>query len=93
MFEREARTLAALNHPNIVTIYAVEQVEGRRFLAMEFVDGEPLSALIPEAGLPLDRLVDLALPLIDAIAAAHQRGVTHRDIKPANVVIAPRRAA
>lgn len=88
MFEREARTLAALNHPNIVTIYAVEQVRDCRFLAMEFVDGEPLSALIPEAGFPTDRLVALAVPLVDAIAAAHQRGVTHRDIKPANVVIA-----
>ncbi len=87
MFEREARTLAALNHPNIVTIYSVERHEGRPFLAMEFVDGEPLSDLIPDVGLPLDRLLDLALPLADAIAAAHQRGVTHRDIKPANVVI------
>lgn len=87
MFEREARTLAALNHPNIVTIYSVERHEGRPFLAMEFVDGDPLSALIPDAGLPLERLLELALPLTDAVAAAHQRGVTHRDIKPANVVI------
>jgi non-specific serine/threonine protein kinase len=88
MFEHEARTLAALNHPNIVTIFAVEQADGRRFLAMELVDGEPLSDLIPAGGLPLDRLVELALPLIDALAAAHQRGVTHRDIKPANIVVA-----
>ena len=87
MFEREARILAALNHPNIVAIYSVEEGDGRRFLAMELVDGEPLSSLIPEDGMALERLLDIALPLTDAIAAAHQRGVTHRDIKPANVVI------
>jgi serine/threonine protein kinase/tetratricopeptide (TPR) repeat protein len=88
MFEHEARTLAALSHPNIVTIYAVEQCDGRRFLSMELIDGEPLSALIPPEGLPLERVVDLALPVVDALAAAHQRGVTHRDVKPANIVVA-----
>jgi serine/threonine protein kinase/TolB-like protein/Flp pilus assembly protein TadD len=86
-FEREARSLAALNHPGIVTIYAVEQSGETRFLAMELVEGESLDVAIPPAGFSLARFFDVAVPLADALSAAHERGIVHRDLKPANVMI------
>src|SRR5262245_31091588 len=86
-FEREAQSLAALSHPNIVTIHSVEQADGRLFLTMECVEGKPLSDLIAPGGMPLDRLLGLAIPLADAVSAAHQKGITHRDLKPANVMV------
>jgi eukaryotic-like serine/threonine-protein kinase len=86
-FEREAQSIAALNHPNIVTIYSVEEADGILFLTMEFVDGKPLSDLVVKGGLPLDRLLGIAIPLADAVGAAHLKGITHRDLKPANVMI------
>ena len=86
-FEREAKAIAALNHPNIVTIYSVEEADGLRFLTMELVDGKSFEDLIPESGLDLDQFFDFALPLVEAVGAAHRRGITHRDIKPANVML------
>jgi predicted Ser/Thr protein kinase len=86
-FKREAKALAALNHPNIVTIYAVEQLDDVTFIVMELVDGRTLSDIIPDGGLPLDRLLEIAISLADALAAAHERGVIHRDLKPANVMV------
>ena len=86
-FEREARAAAALNHPNIVTIHSVEEVEGVPFLTLELIDGKTLGEVIPAEGLPLDRVLTLAIPLADAVGAAHQRGITHRDLKPANVML------
>ena len=86
-FEREAQAVAALNHPNIVTIYSVEQYGSTHFLTTEIVEGKPLSVSIPSGGLPLDRLLKLAIPLADAVSAAHHRGITHRDLKPANVMV------
>ena len=86
-FEREARAVAALNHPNIVTIHSVDEVDGRLFLTMELVDGQPLSELIRPGGLPIDQLLAIATPLADAVSAAHARGITHRDLKPANVMV------
>jgi serine/threonine protein kinase/tetratricopeptide (TPR) repeat protein len=86
-FEQEARAAAALNHPNIVTIHSVEEANGIRFLTMELVEGQPLSELIQPGGLPLDRLLGVAIPLADALAAAHAKGVTHRDLKPANIMV------
>ena len=87
-FAREARTVAALDHPNIVTIHSVEEVDGYRFLTMQLVQGKTLSELIPDSGMPLKELFKVAIPLADAIAAAHAKSVTHRDIKPANVMVA-----
>jgi serine/threonine protein kinase len=88
-FEREARTIAALKHPNIITIHAVEEVDGVRFLAMEFVEGRTLTGAIPAGGLTMNPFLDLAIPLADAVAAAHAKGITHRDLKPDNVMIEP----
>jgi non-specific serine/threonine protein kinase len=87
-FEREAKAVAALNHPNIVTIYSVEEVEGHFFFTMELVQGESLSRIVPEDGLPFERVLDLAIPLAGAINAAHERGIIHRDLKPDNVMLA-----
>ena len=86
-FEREARTVAGLNHPNIVTLYSVEDESGVRFLTMELVEGRTLDHLIAPGGLPLPRVLDLAVPLTSALAAAHERGVIHRDLKPGNVMV------
>ena len=86
-FEREARTVAALNHPNIVTLHAIEQEGPLRFLVMELVDGSPLTESLVPGGMPLPRLLAIALPLAEALAAAHERGVVHRDLKPGNVML------
>ena len=88
-FDREARAIAALNHPNIVTLYSVEEDEGLLFITMELVDGMTLADVIPSHGMSLDALLKAAIPLTDAVGTAHQRGITHRDIKPANVMLAP----
>ncbi len=86
-FEREAKAVAALSHPNIVTIFAVAEAEGAIFFTMELVDGQPLSKLIEPGGVTLDRFLEIALPLTGAVAAAHARGIIHRDLKPQNIMI------
>jgi len=86
-FAREARAVAALNHPNIVTIHSVEEADGRIFLTMEIVEGRSLADLLVKGALPLDGLLKVAIAVADAIAAAHQKGITHRDLKPANVML------
>src|SRR5882672_771446 len=86
-FEREARTVAGLNHPNIVTLHSVEDVDGIRFLTMELVEGQSLADLVTPGGLPLDRVLDVAIAIADALTAAHERRVVHRDLKPANVMV------
>lgn len=86
-FEREARTLAALNHPNIVTIHSVEESESARFLTMELVEGEPLSGLVHVGGLPLEKIFSIGIPLAGALAAAHEKGIVHRDLKPGNIMV------
>ncbi len=90
-FRDEARALAALNHPNIVTIHAIEVHEGRPFLAMEWIPGRTLDELIPDGGLPPRDLFDFAIPVCDALASAHAHGVVHRDLKPRNVMVTPER--
>ncbi len=87
LFEREAKAVAALRHPNIVTIHAVVEAEGVLFFTMELVEGDPLSTLIVPGGVPFDRFLKIAVPLADAIAAAHESGIIHRDLKTRNIMI------
>jgi serine/threonine protein kinase len=89
-FRREARALAALNHPNIVTVYSVEEAGGQHFLTMELVQGKPLTEVIPKQGLEMAEFSHLAIPLADALAAAHEKGIAHRDLKPSNVMVTDR---
>ncbi len=86
-FEREARTVAVLNHPNIVVLYTIEEADGIRFLTMELVEGQSLDHLLLGGGLPIPRLLDIGIALADALAAAHDKGVVHRDLKPGNVML------
>jgi serine/threonine protein kinase/tetratricopeptide (TPR) repeat protein len=85
-FAREARVVAALNHPNIVTIFSVEEADGIHFLTMELIEGASLADSIPAGGLAIERLVAVGAALADALAAAHDKGIVHRDLKPANVM-------
>jgi serine/threonine protein kinase/Tfp pilus assembly protein PilF len=86
-FEREARTAAALNHPNIVTLHSIEEDEGRRFITMELLDGRNLAQIVTPDGLKLDHLLAIALPLAEALMAAHDKALVHRDLKPANIMV------
>ena len=86
-FRQEALALAAIQHPNIVTVYSVEEADGRPFITMELVRGQPLSAAITRGGLPQERILDLGVQMADALAAAHKQGITHRDLKPANIMV------
>ena len=86
-FQREARAVAALNHPHIVTIYSVEERRGTHFLTMELVEGVALHHLIPKGGLPLEKIFEIAIPMAEALVAAHEKGIVHRDLKPGNIMI------
>jgi TolB-like protein/tRNA A-37 threonylcarbamoyl transferase component Bud32/Flp pilus assembly protein TadD len=84
---QEARTISALNHPNICTVYEVGEVEGRPYLAMEYIEGHPLSREIISGGMATDVLVRYGLQLAEALAHAHERGIVHRDLKSGNVIV------
>ncbi|HXY10710.1 MAG TPA: serine/threonine-protein kinase, partial [Terriglobales bacterium] len=86
-FQREARAVAALNHPNVVTVYSVEQSNNVHFITMELIEGQPLERLISANGLPPDRIIEIAGAIAEALAAAHEKGIVHRDLKPANVMV------
>ncbi len=86
-FEREAKSVAALDHPNIVTVHSVDEVDGVHFLTMGLVEGETLAQRIPSGGLSPEALLQVAVPLADALAAAHAKLIVHRDLKPANVMV------
>jgi len=86
-FEIEARTIARFNHPNIVTIHAVGQYDGRPYLALEYVDGDDLSRRLIERHMSVNGALRIALPIARALAEAHEHGVLHRDLKPSNVLI------
>ena len=88
-FEREAKLLAMLNHPNLATVYGFESAESRRFLVMEMVEGETLTEQIARGPIPLDEALDICRQLAQGMEAAHEKGIIHRDLKPANIKITP----
>ena len=89
-FKQEARAASALNHPNICTIYAVEECEGRSFIAMELLEGQSLAEKIDGKPMPLDKILDIGIQVTDALDVAHHKGIVHRDLKPANIFVTAR---
>jgi serine/threonine protein kinase/Tol biopolymer transport system component len=88
-FQREAKLLASLNHPNIAAIYGLEESEGTHFLVMELIEGETLRDRIKSGPIPVEEALKLALQMAEALEAAHEKGVIHRDLKPANIKVTP----
>src|SRR5260370_18900022 len=86
-FEREARTIASLNHPHICTLHDIGQQDGTDFLVMEYLEGETLSERLVNGPLPLDQVLQYAIEIADALDKAHRKGVTHRDLKPGNIML------
>ncbi len=89
-FKQEARAASALNHPNICTIYAIEECEGQHFIAMELLEGQSLDEMIDGHPLPLDKILDIGIQVTDALDVAHAKGIVHRDLKPANIFLTSR---
>jgi non-specific serine/threonine protein kinase len=89
-FQREARAASALNHPNICTIHAIENVDGQNFLVMELLEGQTLAHMLGRITFSMDKLLPIATQIADALESAHAKGIVHRDIKPANIFITDR---
>ena len=89
-FKQEARAASALNHPNICTIYAIEECDGHSFIAMELLEGQSLAEKIHGQPLPLDKILDIGIQVTDALDVAHHKGIVHRDLKPANIFVTTR---
>src|SRR5215510_12124087 len=88
-FEQEARATSALNHPHILTIYDINEIDGIRFIATEYVEGETLRHRMDRAPLELRQVLEVTIQMVSALAAAHEAGILHRDIKPENLMIRP----
>ena len=88
-FEREAKLLASLNHPNVATLYGLEEHDGQKFLVMELVEGETLADRIARGPIPIDEAISLFIEIAEGLEAAHEKGIIHRDLKPANIKITP----
>ncbi len=86
-FEREAKSAAKLDHPNICTVHEIDEADGRTFIAMAFLEGQPLSERIKEGPLKLPEALSVAIQMAEGLEAAHAKGITHRDIKPDNVML------
>jgi serine/threonine-protein kinase len=88
-FEREAKLVAALNHPNIAAIYGLEEAEGKRFLVLELVEGETLAQRLGRGPLPLDEALEVCRQIAEGLEAAHEKSIVHRDLKPSNIKLTP----
>src|SRR5262245_43824432 len=88
-FEREAKTLASLNHPNIAIVHGLERADGVRALVMELVEGPTLADRIAHGAIPLDEALPIAKQIAEALETAHEQGIIHRDLKPANIKVRP----
>jgi eukaryotic-like serine/threonine-protein kinase len=86
-FEREARTIAALNHPHICTLYDVGRESGMEFLVLEYLEGQTLADRLTKGALPLDQALTFAIQIADALDKAHRAGIVHRDLKPGNIML------
>ena len=92
-FLREARSASAMNHPAICTIYAIEEQDGRTYIAMELLEGESLDKLVAAGPMSITRTAEIGIEVADALDAAHKKGIIHRDIKPANIFLTQRGTA